>query len=150
MLTTASSDEPSALPPIDSRSSLWYPLWIYPLWTVRGRPMSPAMLALLVALSAGEKHGYALAEEVELLTGGRLRLGPGTLYRTLQRMRVEELIRDAGPDVTATRADRRAERRRRYAITPQGRRAARQELAYLRDLLTCAPAARLLDESDER
>lgn len=107
--------------------------------------MTLAMLALLVALSAGDKHGYALAAEVEELTGGRLSLGPGTLYRTLQRLRVEGLIRDVDHEPDVARADRRAERRRSYTITEAGRVAALDELAHLRTLVTSVPAVRLLD-----
>lgn len=110
--------------------------------------MTPAMLTLLVALSDGEQHGYALIERVEELTAGGLRLGPGTLYRTLQRLRVEELIAEAGADPVAERADRRAERRRRYAITEAGRAAAAEELRHLRTLVTSEQAARLLDHAN--
>lgn len=107
--------------------------------------MTPAMLTLLVALSDGEQHGYALIERVEELTAGGVRLGPGTLYRTLQRLRVEELIVEVGADPVAERADRRAERRRRYAITQAGRAAAAAELGHLRALVLSEEATRLLD-----
>lgn len=109
--------------------------------------MTPAMLTLLVALSDGEEHGYALIEHVERLTAGGVRLGPGTLYRTLQRLRVEELIVEVGADPVAERADRRAERRRRYAVTEAGKTAAAAELRHLHALVTSEEATRLLDHA---
>lgn len=107
--------------------------------------MTQAMLTLLVALCDGEQHGYALIHRVEELTAGGVRLGPGTLYRTLQRLRVEELIVEVGADPAAERADRRAERRRRYAITEAGEVAAARELRHLHTLVTSEQAGRLLD-----
>ncbi len=109
--------------------------------------MTPAMLTLLVALSDGEQHGYGLIERVEELTAGRVRLGPGTLYRTLQRLRVDELIVEVGADPVAERADRRAERRRRYAITEAGKAAAAAELRHLHALVNSEQADRLLDHA---
>lgn len=109
--------------------------------------MTPAMLTLLVALSDGEQHGYALIDRVEELTAGGIRLGPGTLYRTLQRLRVDELIVEVGADRVAARADRRAERRRRYAITEAGKAAAARDLGHLHALVTSEQAGRLLSHA---
>lgn len=50
-------------------------------------PLTPAVFALLLALSEEQRHGYALISEVAELTNGLIQLGPGTLYRSLQRMR---------------------------------------------------------------
>lgn len=110
--------------------------------------MTPAMFALLLALTRGEQHGYGLAAAVELLTAGRVRLVPGTLYRTLQRMRVDGLIEETAVDPAAVRADRRAERQRRYRITPSGRAAARREVEYLATLLASDAATALLSEDE--
>ncbi|MBO0805355.1 MAG: PadR family transcriptional regulator, partial [Nocardiopsaceae bacterium] len=65
--------------------------------------MTPAMFALLLALTEGERHGYGLMGDVGRLTGGSVTLGPGTLYRTLQRLRVDGLVADAGTDPAAVR-----------------------------------------------
>ncbi|MEJ3657180.1 helix-turn-helix transcriptional regulator [Actinomycetes bacterium KLBMP 9759] len=108
--------------------------------------MTPAMFALLLALSQGEQHGYGLAAAVERLTAGRVRLGAGTLYRTLQRLRVDGLIEETGADAEAVRADRRAERRRSYRITAAGRAAVTDEVAYLAGLLAGDAAQALLQE----
>lgn len=107
--------------------------------------MTPAMFALLLALSEGEQHGYGLAASAERLTAGRVVLGPGTLYRTLQRLRVDGLIEEIGVDPAAVRADRRAERQRRYRITAAGHDAVRDEVRQLAALLATAPAQSLLN-----
>jgi DNA-binding PadR family transcriptional regulator len=102
-------------------------------------PLTPAVFALLVALSGGQRHGYALVGEVEELTDGVIRLGPGTLYRSLQRMRVDGLIEELPePDEDTDLPDRRAERRRSYRITDAGREAARAEAGRLAALVDAA------------
>jgi DNA-binding PadR family transcriptional regulator len=106
---------------------------------VVGAPLTPAVFALLLALSEGQRHGYALVTDVEQLTDGVVRLGPGTLYRSLQRMRVEGLIEElAEPSEDTDLADRRAERRRSYQITDAGRDAARAEARRLAALVNAA------------
>ena len=103
--------------------------------------VTPAVFALLLALVDGDRHGYALMRDVEELTGGVVRMGPGTLYRSLQRMRVdgfvEELAADAADD---ERADRRVERRRVYRLTA-GRQALEDEARRL---------ARLVDAAEDK
>jgi DNA-binding PadR family transcriptional regulator len=109
-------------------------------------PLTPAVFALLLALSEGQRHGYALVGDVERLTDGHLRLGPGTLYRSLQRMRVDGLIEELpepGDDTDLT--DRRAERRRSYQITAAGRHAVRAEARRLAGLVDAAHRRGLLD-----
>ena len=108
--------------------------------------MTPAIFALLLALHDGERHGYALMADVSELTGGTVLLGPATLYRSLQRMRVDGLIEelDAEPGGEPARADRRAERRRSYRITPAGRAAARSEANRLSRLVEAASALGVL------
>ena len=49
-------------------------------------PLTPAVFHILVALSEGERHGYAIMRQVSADTGGSLQLGPGTLYGCLKRM----------------------------------------------------------------
>jgi DNA-binding PadR family transcriptional regulator len=103
------------------------------------QPLTPAVFALLLALHNGERHGYALMADVERLTGGTVTLGPATLYRSLQRMRVDGLVEElAGPDEADVRADRRAERRRSYRIRAKGRAAAAAEARRLATLVQAA------------
>jgi DNA-binding PadR family transcriptional regulator len=108
------------------------------------QPLTPAVFALLLALHGGERHGYALMADVEELTGGTVVLGPATLYRSLQRMRVDGLVVEIATEGASVRADRRAERRRSYRITPAGRAAARAEAARLAALVGTAAELGLL------
>lgn len=80
-------------------------------------PLSPTVFHMLVAMTDGPAHGYAIAREVEESTGGRVVLGPGTLYGSLQRMVVSELIEEAeNPGEGGVHADRR----RYYRMTAFG------------------------------
>ncbi len=108
-------------------------------------PLTPAVFALLLALSEEQRHGYALISEVAELTNGLIQLGPGTLYRSLQRMRVDGLIEELTDNADAEVADRRAERRRSYRITEAGRSAARVEARRLSVFLEAARRRGLFD-----
>ena len=108
------------------------------------------MFAVLLALTEADQHGYRLIVEVERLTGGIIVLGPGTLYRTLQRMRVDGLVEEVDADEAAVRADRRAERRRSYRITKAGLEAVRDEARRLATLLASDAAKALLVDDEKR
>lgn len=84
---------------------------------------------ILVALSDEERHGYAIISEVEKISSGRVRLGPGTLYGSLDRLSEQGLIRSTRTEVVEGR------HRRYYAITDQGLSAAHEESARRSDLL---------------
>lgn len=78
------------------------------------KPLTPAAFHVLVVLAEGPSHGYRVMQEAERITGGRLRLGPGTLYRTLQALMRDGLIHEVpGPEED--------ERRRSYTLTAVGR-----------------------------
>jgi DNA-binding PadR family transcriptional regulator len=100
-------------------------------------PLSPAIFHILLSLGEGERHGYALKREISLRTGGRLKLGPGVLYGSLNKMLELGLIEesDARPDPHLD-----DERRRYYRITPYGRKAAQAEAARMRELVQLAAA----------
>ena len=104
-------------------------------------PLTPAVLHILLALAepgaprGGQgKHGYAVAQEVEALTDGTIRMGPGTLYGTLQRLLGAAFVEEA-------EGDGEDERRRYYRLTALGGRVLAAELRRLRALLE-SPAAR--------
>jgi DNA-binding PadR family transcriptional regulator len=86
---------------------------------------------LLLALLDGEQHGYALMRQVEELSGGTVRMGPGTLYGTLNRLVADGLIVETTDRIP--RAD--GDRRRYYELTTGGRAAALAELARLQSIL---------------
>jgi DNA-binding PadR family transcriptional regulator len=101
--------------------------------------LTPAMFAILLALHAGPRHGYALMDDVDRITGGVITLGPATLYRSLQRLRVDGLIEELdGGHPTEAPPDRRAERRRSYRITDAGRSATTTETRRLVAMVSAA------------
>ena len=81
------------------------------------------MFHILLALSGGEGHGYGIMQEVNELTGGQLNLGPGTLYRSIQRMLIDGLIEET----TQAESGQDDERRRTYRLTVFGLEVARAE-----------------------
>jgi DNA-binding PadR family transcriptional regulator len=94
-------------------------------------PLPAATLHILMALAAGDRHGYAIIQDVMERTNNRLRLGAGTLYRSLQRMLEQGLIVEVADD----------ERRRYYRITPYGESVARAEARRLTELVRLARAS---------
>lgn len=96
-------------------------------------PLTPAALHILLALAAGTAHGYAIAQEVERATEGAVRLGPGTLYGSLQRLQDGGLIEAAETPADASGAH--ADRRRYYSLTERGTRALRADARRLEAVL---------------
>ena len=77
-------------------------------------PLTSVALNILLALADGERHGYGIMLEVRERTGGRVRLGPGTLYGAIKRLKEGGVIEECGeerPDPGEASDD---ERRRRY------------------------------------
>ena len=99
-------------------------------------PLPPATFHILLALAAGERHGYAIILDVEARTRGELRLSAGTLYRAVARMVEQGLIVEV--EKRRTRAD--DERRRYYRITGFGQAVARAEVRRLLQLVRHAQA----------
>lgn len=107
-------------------------------------PLTPVVLHVLLALADERhgKHGYAVAREVEELTDGQIRMGPGTLYGSIQRMLDASLIEES-PRARRARPDE-DERRRYYRITPFGRRVLELEVTRLADVVAIARRKQLL------
>ena len=89
-------------------------------------------LQILITLADGERHGYAIMQDVADRTDGALRLGPGTLYGSIKRMLNDGLIVESERRPAAADDD---PRRRYYRITSRGRKAATEELARLAKLV---------------
>ena len=98
-------------------------------------PLSPAVFHILLSLGEGERHGYALKREIARRTGGKLKLGPGVLYGSINKMLELGLIEesDARPDPHLD-----DERRRYYRITALGEAVARAEARRLAQLVKLA------------
>ena len=94
--------------------------------------LQPATFHILLSLAEEERHGYAIIKDVETSTNGELRLSPGTLYRSIQRMLEEGLIVESGRRPARALDD---ERRRYYRITSAGIAAARAELRRLAEMI---------------
>jgi DNA-binding PadR family transcriptional regulator len=101
-------------------------------------PLPSATFHILLALAEGDRHGYAIMQDVEARTGGELRLSAGTLYRSIHRMLEQGLIVETR-DRPAPEDD--DERRRYYRMTPFGRDVARAEASRLAELVRMARAA---------
>jgi DNA-binding PadR family transcriptional regulator len=100
-------------------------------------PLSTAVFHILLSLGEGERHGYAIKREISLRTGGKLKLGPGVLYGSINKMLEQGLIEESGDRPDPHLDD---ERRRYYRITSYGRRVAQAEAARMRELVRLAAA----------
>jgi len=98
-------------------------------------PLQQAEFHILLALSADDRHGYGIIQDVDARTNGALRLSPGTLYRTIQRLLEQGLIEEPRKPATRGKDD---PRRRYYRITPLGTAVARAETQRLADLVRLA------------
>ena len=98
-------------------------------------PLPLPIFHMLLALSEGERHGYALKREILRRTNGKLNLGSGALYGSISRMLDQGLIEESEerPDLHLD-----DERRRYYRITPLGRRVAQAEAVRLQQLVRLA------------
>jgi DNA-binding PadR family transcriptional regulator len=95
-------------------------------------PLPTATFHILLALRDEEKHGYAIMQDVEALSDGAVKIGPGTLYGSIKRMLADGLIEesDERPD-----PDMDDQRRRYYRCTALGERVCGAEVERLTKLL---------------
>jgi len=98
-------------------------------------PLPLATFHILIALAQEDRHGYAIMLDVAKRTNDELRLGPGTLYRSIQRMLEQGLITETSERPAPELDD---ERRRYYRITPFGAATARAETQRLANLVRMA------------
>ena len=105
-------------------------------------PLTPAVFHILLALSEGNKHGYAVIVDVRERTAGEVRLGTGTLYTAIKRLLQRGLIEDA--DAPLADAEVGEERRRYYALTQLGHDVVQAEAERLERLVGIARERELL------
>ena len=103
-------------------------------------PLTPAIAHILLAVADQERHGYAIMQEVERITDGAVRMGPGTLYGTIKRMSAAGLIEEIDERPDPKDDD---ERRRYYRATPLGRSVLEEETARMASLVAAARAKRV-------
>ena len=92
-------------------------------------PLTPAVFFTLLALVGGEKHGYAIMQEARCLSDDSFRMGPATLYTTIQRLLEQGFIEEVSGDRDAD------SRRRYYRLTRSGRALVDSELERVEALL---------------
>jgi DNA-binding PadR family transcriptional regulator len=104
-------------------------------------PLPSAAFQILLSLVDDDLHGYGIMRQVREQTDGRMRLGPGTLYSSIQNLLEAKLI-----DQVDVREDAKlgSERRRYYRLTSAGRKLARAEADRLAGLLRVARAKKIL------
>lgn len=102
--------------------------------------LSPLEFQILLCLAGGPSHGYAIGRDLQERSDGRVDPTTGALYHALRRLEDGGLVE---PAPEARGADEDA-RRRYFRITAEGRRAAREEAAYLESVVATARERRLL------
>jgi DNA-binding PadR family transcriptional regulator len=107
-------------------------------------PLKPVVFEVLLTLAAGERHGYAIVQDMAARSGTARRLLPGNLYRTLSWMLTAGLIVESSRRPAADLDD---ERRRYYRITPFGQRVAGLEAGRLRMLVDEAESLKLVKKA---
>jgi DNA-binding PadR family transcriptional regulator len=104
-------------------------------------PLPTAAFHILLSLAGENLHGYGIMRQVTEQTDGRMRLGPGTLYSSIQTLLEAQLIEEVEPrDPT----EQKQERRRYYRLTSAGRKLARTEADRLADVLRVARTKKIL------
>jgi DNA-binding PadR family transcriptional regulator len=101
-------------------------------------PLTPAVFFILFALADGEKHGYAMMQDVAVLSDGKFRMGPGTLYTTIQRLLDLSLIEETA------KHDEPEGRRRYYRLTGAGKALLHVEIGRMDAVVRLAHQKRLV------
>ena len=104
-------------------------------------PLTPPVFHILLAISDGARHGYAIIKEVEVRSRGDVRLSTGTLYAAIKRLLGDGLIEETDSGKAVANVD---ERRRYYCLTALGRKVARAEVNRMIELVNVAEEKRLV------
>lgn len=107
-----------------------------------GAPLKPAVFHILLALSQQQRHGLGIADEVEASTAGSVRLGPGTLYRSLKEMSRDGFVEEVPPPQQGEDP-----RRKFYCITPVGSEVLKTEASRYEQIVEVARQRRVLPEA---
>jgi DNA-binding PadR family transcriptional regulator len=109
-------------------------------------PLTPAVFHILLALTEGERHGYAIMQEVADSTNRQINMGPGTLYGTIKRLLEAGLIEESDRRPDAEVDD---ERRRYYCLTGLGQRVVEAEASRYNELAKLVRRKRLLGKASK-
>jgi DNA-binding PadR family transcriptional regulator len=102
---------------------------------MRMLPLTPAVFFVLLSLANGEKHGYAIMQDVASLSAETVRMGPGTLYSTIQRLADLALIQETEGSREPTDHE---SRRRYYRLTDDGKRLLQAEVDRMESVVRLA------------
>ena len=108
-------------------------------------PLTPAVFFILFALAEGEKHGYAIMQTVSRISANQFRMGPGTLYKTIQRLLDLTLIEETEG---AGQSDHE-NRRRYYKLTRTGKAVLAADLSRMESVVRLARAKKLVPKTSE-
>ena len=103
-------------------------------------PLPTAAFHILVALAEGDRHGYAIMQDIAERTSGKIRMSPGTLYGAVSRLLEQGLITELR-EASRIGVD---ERRRCYRVTAFGRQVAAAEAERMSEMLRQARSTGLL------
>jgi DNA-binding PadR family transcriptional regulator len=95
------------------------------------KPLSEPVLLILLSLAEKPRHGYALLRDIEVLSGGRVRLSTGTLYGALRRLLEDAWIERFAQEDTSRE-------KQAYKLTAAGQRQLQWELDRMRQLTRAA------------
>jgi DNA-binding PadR family transcriptional regulator len=97
-------------------------------------PLTEATFFILLSLSPGPKHGYAIMKDVQALSDSRVMLSTGTLYGALKRLLEQGWVKRVNdPESNGTARERKA-----YTLTKEGRRVLIAETIRLQKLVKAA------------
>lgn len=111
------------------------------------KPLTPAVLHILLALSTQDRHGYGIMKQVDADSHGKVSMGPGTLYGSLSRMLDAGLIAESDKQIDPELDD---SRRIYYTITASGKQALATELERYHDVVALAKQKRLAPDAPDR
>ena len=107
-------------------------------------PLTPAVFHVLLSLAGGDRHGYAIMQDVAESTEGQIKMGPGTLYGTVKRLLEAQLIEESDERPDAHLDD---ERRRYYRLTGVGEQVVRAEANRYSDIVAIARGKKLIGKA---
>jgi DNA-binding PadR family transcriptional regulator len=108
-------------------------------------PLTPAVFYALFSLASGEKHGYAIMQQTTKLSNEQFRMGPGTLYTTLQRLLDLGLIEE----VQGSASVEQDSRRRYYRLMGNGKLLLEAELRRMESAVRLARRHKLVPGTAE-
>jgi len=109
-------------------------------------PLTPAVFFILFALADGGKHGYAIMQSVSRISDNQFRMGPGTLYTTIQRLLDLGLIKET--EGTGGQSDHE-NRRRYYKLTRTGKAILAADLNRMESVVRLARDKKLVLKTSE-